>query len=92
MDLTVESLEPYICSTKPINNISGLVATQLLFKCSSACVRTLLSVDCRADSNCASSACASAGRTDMMVECGWEDSKGFKGYEGSERRILRKKL
>lgn len=87
--LTVASLEPYMCSTKPINNISGLVATQLLFKCSSACARTLLSVDCRADSSCASSACASAGRTDMVMRCGWEDSKGLKGYEGSECWILR---
>lgn len=73
IQLTVVSSEACICSTKPISNISGLEATQLLAKCSSARERTLLSVDCRADSNCASSACASAGRTDIVgMYVGWK--------------------
>jgi len=64
--VTTESLDPCICSTRPINSILGLFVVQLFARCSSAWDRTSLSDDCRASNSCASSLCTSGARTDIF--------------------------
>ena len=47
-------------------SMSGRCCTHSVLSCSSACVLTALSVDCRAPSNWVSAVCTSAGSTDMV--------------------------